>query len=94
MAISQQDGTVRIIARIQLKSSTFRWERSQDEIKFWITSSPTQGKANRELVKQIAQICRISTSKVNIVAGWKSRKKTIELEGMDFESVNAYFSRD
>jgi uncharacterized protein (TIGR00251 family) len=92
MAITHHNGTVRIIARVQPKSNTFRWKRSQEEIKFWLTSPPTLGKANKELVKQIAQICEISTNKVRIVAGWKSRTKTVEIEETDLDKVNACFS--
>ncbi|MHA2059934.1 MAG: DUF167 domain-containing protein [Candidatus Ranarchaeia archaeon] len=83
-----------MVARVQPKSNTFRWERHQEEIKFWLTSPPTAGKANKELVKRIAQICELANSKVRIVAGWKSRTKTIEIEETDLRKVDASFSRD
>ena len=79
---------------VQTRSDSFRWQRFPSEIKFWITSSPTRGRANRELVKQIAKICKVATQNVRIVAGGKSRRKIIQIEGLDFQSVNDYFSRD
>ena len=79
---------------IQPRSNSFRWERYPNEIKFWLTSSPTQGKANKELLRHIASICKIPSSEIQIVAGWKSRRKIIDIQSEDFEDVNNSFSRD
>lgn len=50
-----------------------------DHIQIGIMVKPIQGKANVEIIKQIAKHLGISKSKVRIVAGEKSQDKVIEV---------------
>ena len=40
-----------------------------------LTSIPEKGKANRELIKKLAKHFKIHSSQVNIISGFKSKKK-------------------
>ncbi|MEM2082281.1 MAG: DUF167 domain-containing protein [Candidatus Bathyarchaeia archaeon] len=44
-----------------------------------LISKPENGKANLELIKKLAKHFKISSSKVKIVAGLKSRRKIVEI---------------
>jgi uncharacterized protein (TIGR00251 family) len=44
-----------------------------------LTSKPEKGKANRELIKKLAKHFKVSSSRVKIVAGLKSRRKIVEV---------------
>ena len=44
-----------------------------------LTSIPEKGKANRELIKKLAKHFKIHSSKVNIISGFKSKKKIVEV---------------
>lgn len=45
-----------------------------------IKSPPTKGKANKELIKEFSNM---SSKPVEIIAGHKSRQKTIKIHGID-----------
>lgn len=53
-----------------------------------VASAPTGGKANAELVKQLAARLNVHPSSVRIVSGHKSTKKTIMVDGI--EPADAY----
>ena len=55
------------------------------EYKVKIQSPPVDGAANKNLLKFIAGIVRVSKSKVRIVRGLKSRNKIIEIDGEEKE---------
>ncbi len=50
-----------------------------DEISVSIKASPVRGKANRELVKKLAEYFDVSEDRIRIISGLASRKKIIEL---------------
>lgn len=54
-------------------------EVNNDGITVGITSKPQKGEANRELVKKISEYFKVPKSHVRILAGKKSRKKTVEV---------------
>jgi len=45
-----------------------------------LTSRPREGKANLELVKKLAKHFKVPSTRVRIVAGYKSRSKIVEIE--------------
>ncbi|MHA1743885.1 MAG: DUF167 domain-containing protein [Candidatus Heimdallarchaeota archaeon] len=53
---------------------------SGNEITVGVLSKPEKGKANLEIVKKIAELFNIPSSKVKIVSGFKSRKKFVEVQ--------------
>ncbi|HET9807199.1 MAG TPA: DUF167 domain-containing protein [Nitrososphaeraceae archaeon] len=48
-----------------------------NEIKVSIKSKPELGKANRELIKLLSKYFEVSTDKIKIIQGAKSRKKVV-----------------
>ena len=48
-----------------------------NEIKVSIKSKPDLGKANRELIKLLSKNFQVSSDKIKIIQGAKSRKKVI-----------------
>lgn len=50
-----------------------------DEIQVGIKSEPERGKANRELVKKLADHFGVPVQSVRIVSGHTSRKKLVEV---------------
>lgn len=50
-----------------------------DEIVVGIKSEPERGKANRELVKKLAERLGVPAQNVRIVSGHASRKKTVDV---------------
>lgn len=52
-------------------------------LKIEVTAPPVEGKANRAVIKLIAQSLDVAPSRVSIVAGQKSKKKRIVVSGID-----------
>jgi uncharacterized protein (TIGR00251 family) len=52
---------------------------NEDKIIVGLTSRPEKGKANIELIKKLAKYFNISSSKVKIISGLKSRRKIVEI---------------
>lgn len=50
-----------------------------DEIEVGIKSEPERGKANRELVKKLAEHFGVPVQNVRIVSGHTSRKKLVDV---------------
>ncbi|HEX9677191.1 DUF167 domain-containing protein [Nitrososphaera sp.] len=50
-----------------------------DEIEVGIKSEPERGKANRELVKKLAEHFGVPAQNVRIVSGHTSRKKLVDI---------------
>ena len=48
-------------------------------LKCYVKSLPEDGRANKELIKMLAQLLKISQAEVSIVAGATSRKKKIKI---------------
>ena len=52
---------------------------SGGELKVWLCSAPEGGKANAELIEVLAAHFKVRKSCVRLVAGVKSRNKTVEV---------------
>ena len=60
-------------------SSDGRMEVNGDEIAISIKSPPERGRANRELIKKLADHFGVAESRVRIVSGTTSRKKLVDV---------------
>lgn len=60
-------------------SSDGRIEVNDNEIAVSIKSPPERGKANRELVKKLAEHFGVAESRVRIISGTTSRKKLVDV---------------
>ena len=45
----------------------------------YVTQSPEKGKANKQIIKLLADYFGVSLSKINIIAGEKGREKVVEI---------------
>jgi uncharacterized protein (TIGR00251 family) len=52
---------------------------SEDTFEIWLKSKPERGKANKELLKLLADHFGVSQNQVLIVQGVKSKNKVIEI---------------
>ncbi|TSA52349.1 MAG: YggU family protein [Planctomycetaceae bacterium] len=85
-----KDGVVFNIRVVPRSSRCELVEIQEDALKIKITAPPVEGKANEECVKFIANKLGIRKSRVDIIAGHKSKRKTIAISGLkskDIESI-------
>lgn len=57
-----------------------------------ITARPEKGKANSALIGCLSEIFGISKSRIRIIRGETSRRKTVEIEGLDSDGVRKLVS--
>jgi uncharacterized protein (TIGR00251 family) len=58
-----------------------------ETIRIKLTAPPVEGEANRALTKFISRLCRVPKADVELVAGEKSRCKTILIRGLELGVV-------
>jgi hypothetical protein len=56
-------------------------------LKIKLTAPPVEGKANKECVRFISDLLKIKKSAVSIIAGEKSKNKTILISGIKAKDV-------
>jgi uncharacterized protein (TIGR00251 family) len=61
-------------------------------LKIRITSPPVEGKANDECIRFLADQLNIRRSQIEIIAGHKSRSKTISITGLKKADAEVLFS--
>ncbi len=54
-----------------------------DAVKVRLAAPPVDGAANEELVRFVAEVLGVPRSAVRVAAGAASRRKTLEVEGVD-----------
>lgn len=66
-------------------------ENIMPELKVYLTTAPTKGKANEALISLLSEKLGLNKSKITVIKGEKSNKKVIEIEGIenDFKSPTA-----
>lgn len=60
-----------------------------DALKLRITSPPVEGEANRLCIEYLAKLLRVPKSAIVIIAGDKSRHKTLRITGVTAEEIRA-----
>jgi len=68
-----------LIYKIQVEFSRDYFEIEKSKIRIGIKSKPIKGKANKEIIKKIADYFKISSTLVQIKSGHKSDEKIIEI---------------
>ena len=63
---------------VQFNKETF--EISENKIIMGLKSRPIKGEANKEIIKKLAKHFRVSSSKIQIKSGHKSKTKIIEIQ--------------
>ena len=79
--------TATIEILVQPKASRDRIVTKDGTVKVYVTAVPEKGRANRAVIKVIAQRLGIPKSAVSLVSGERSRTKLIEVEGLSVEEV-------
>lgn len=62
-------------------------------LKIKLTAPPVEGKANKECVRFISDLLKIKKSAVSIIAGEKSKNKTILISGIKAKDVEKAICR-
>jgi len=52
----------------------------EDQITIGIKSKPIKGEANKEIIKTLSKHFKVSSSKIQIKSGHKSREKIIQIQ--------------
>ena len=58
-----------------------------DSVKFDLQTPPVDGKANAALLKNLAKMLKCSKSSIILVSGETSRDKTLEIRGINKDSL-------
>jgi uncharacterized protein (TIGR00251 family) len=56
-------------------------------IKVRLTAPPVEGKANEALIRFLAEVLEVSTTKIEIIGGGTARIKLVSLIGFDIETA-------
>jgi len=71
-----------IIGLEQLKQNKFNFSDGDENlplVKVYLTAAPVKGKANKELIKLLADELGISKSGIRILKGERRKEKTLEM---------------
>jgi uncharacterized protein (TIGR00251 family) len=78
--IARAGGTARMRYFVAVRFGSGGVTVSGEEIEVWIRSPPERGRANRELVKKLAEYFGVPEAGVWIVSGLASKKKIVEIK--------------
>jgi len=85
--MSEKGTFLRVIVKPNSKEKQLVAEINPDSIVLNLTGPAREGKANTELVKKLSKKLKTSTSAIRIIAGHKSREKTLLIVGLNVEEV-------
>ena len=85
--MSEKGTFLRVIVKPNSKEKKLVGDISSESIQINLTGPAREGKANTELVKKLSKLLKVSTSSIKLVAGHKSREKTLLIEGLNAEEV-------
>ncbi len=86
-------GTIlKVNVRPKSREKSLVAEISPEVIVVNLKSPAREGKANSELVKRMAKALEVSSSSVTLVAGHKSREKTLLVQGLRPEDIEQRLS--
>jgi uncharacterized protein (TIGR00251 family) len=83
---------LKVIVRPRSKESNLVAEVSSEIIVVNLNSPAREGKANSELIKRMAKALSISKSGITLVAGHKSREKTLLVQGLGTKDIKQRLS--
>lgn len=85
---------LKVLVKPRSKERNFISELTDDFLVLNIKAPAREGKANIELVKQLAKFLGVSTANLTLVAGHKSREKTVKVVGLAKEQVIRLVTND
>jgi uncharacterized protein (TIGR00251 family) len=90
--MSEKGTFLRVLVKPNSKNKELIDEINPDSILINLAGPAKEGKANTELVKRLSKLLNISTSSIRLVAGHKSRDKTLLIDGLSAEEVKQKLS--
>jgi uncharacterized protein (TIGR00251 family) len=84
---SEKGTFLRVIVRPNSKEKKFIGGVTSEAIYINLRSPAREGKANSELLKKLSKTLKLSTADISLVAGHKSREKTVLIIGIDAEQL-------
>ena len=90
--MSEKGTFLRVIVKPNSKEKKLVGDINSESIQINLTGPAREGKANTELVKKLSKLLKVSTSSIKLVAGHKSREKTLLIEGLNAEEVEERLS--
>ncbi len=85
--MSEKGTFLRVIVKPNSKERKFLGDISSESIQINLAGPAREGKANTELVRKLSKVLKISTSSIKLVAGHKTREKTLLIEGLTADEV-------
>lgn len=79
---------LRVIVRPNSKTGNLIAEVTPEAIHINLSAPARDGKANVELLKRLSKMLGLSTADISIVAGHRSREKTLLVVGVDQEHLS------
>jgi uncharacterized protein (TIGR00251 family) len=77
----------RIAVKVIPKSGRSELKMVGNSLKAWLKSAPEDGKANDELVRTLADKLAIKKSDVEIISGFSSRNKNVDISGISVDDI-------
>ena len=78
---------IRVSVKDIPKSGRSELKKVGNSIKVWLKSAPADGKANAELVRTLADKLKIAKSRIEIVSGFSSRNKSVDIVGVTQDDI-------
>lgn len=69
-----------IEVRVHPRSKKNAVEKNGEYYKVWVQAAPEKGKANREMIKLLAEHFGLAPSHIRLVRGKKSRNKSLVID--------------
>ena len=87
--ISQKNNAIllKVVVKPNSKQQSLQLDITKDFLIVSLKSTPTKGKANKELVKYLSSTFSVSSYQIEIISGHTSRDKTILITGEDFIEI-------
>jgi len=71
---------MKIFLKVKSKASQAKVVKiDKTHYQVYVTQPPEKGKANKQIIKLLADYFGVSSSKINIIAGEKGKEKVVEL---------------
>jgi len=78
---------IKVLVKPNSRSKEFVSEMTPETVHLNLTGPAREGKANAELIKRMAKTLGVTTGSITIVAGHRSREKTLLVTDMTGEVV-------
>jgi len=71
---------MKIFLKVKLKASQTKVVKiDETHYQVYVTQPPEKGKANKQIIKLLADYFDVASSKINIIAGEKGKEKVVEV---------------